>query len=64
MQMIISSDSVDIRQAKHTYTKDIKTLDEKLNRYLFDIYLGTKIQWKSKKEKELEGKPPSFPLVC
>jgi hypothetical protein len=53
MQMVVSSDSAVIRQAKGTYANDIKTLDEKLNRYLADTYgLGTKTQWKSKKEKD------------
>ncbi|MDR2802895.1 MAG: hypothetical protein LBB22_01230 [Treponema sp.] len=53
MQMVVSSDSAVIRQAKGAYANAIKTLDEKLNRYLADTYgMGTKTQWKSEKEKE------------
>ncbi|MDR0644019.1 MAG: Eco57I restriction-modification methylase domain-containing protein [Treponema sp.] len=53
MQMVITSDSFVIRKAKQDYAETIKTLDEKLNRYLADTYgLGTKTQWKSLKEKE------------
>jgi hypothetical protein len=53
MQMAISSDSFVIRKAKQDYAEAIKTLDEKLNRYLADTYgLGAKTQWKSQKEKE------------
>jgi hypothetical protein len=56
MQMAISSDSFVIRKAKQDYTDAIKTLDEKLNRYLANTYGlelgGAKTQWKSQKEKE------------
>jgi methylase of polypeptide subunit release factors len=53
MQTAISSDSFVIRKAKQDYADSLKTLDEKLNRYLADTYgLGAQTQWKSKKEKE------------
>jgi hypothetical protein len=53
MQMVITSDSFVIRKAKQDYANSIAILNEKLNRYLADIYgLGTKTQWKNKKEKE------------
>jgi hypothetical protein len=53
MQMVISSDSFVIRKAKQDYANSIAALNEKLNRYLADTYgLGTKTQWKSRKEKE------------
>jgi hypothetical protein len=53
MQMVITSDSFVIRKAKQDYANSIAILNEKLNRYLADIYgLGTKTQWKNNKEKE------------
>jgi hypothetical protein len=53
MQMVISSDSVVIRQAKQDYAQAIKTLDEKLNRCLADMYgIGTKTRGKNENEKE------------
>ncbi|MDR1030782.1 MAG: Eco57I restriction-modification methylase domain-containing protein [Treponema sp.] len=53
IQITINSDSFIIRKAKQDYADSIATLDEKLNRYLADTYgLGTKTQWKSKREKE------------
>ena len=56
MQMVITGDSFVIRKAKQDYADAIKTLDEKLNRYLANTYGlelgGAKTQWKSQKEKE------------
>jgi hypothetical protein len=53
MQMIISSDSAVIRDAKQSYANSIVELNKRLNRYLADTYgLGTKTQWKSQKEKD------------
>jgi hypothetical protein len=45
--------STGYKEIKENLINDLKALDEKLNRYLADTYgLGTKTQWKSKKEKE------------
>jgi hypothetical protein len=53
MQLIVSSDSFAIREAKQDYANAIAALNEKLNRYLSDIYgLGTKNQGKRETEKE------------
>jgi hypothetical protein len=52
MQMIISSDSADIRKAKHSYADDLKALDEKLSRYLSNFGVAKEYQGKSEEEKE------------
>jgi hypothetical protein len=53
MQMVVSSDSLAIRKAKRDYANAIKTLDEKLNRYLATTY-GVNpdaVKWKNGKEE-------------
>ena len=53
IQTAINADSFIIREAKQAHINDIETLNEKLNRYLADIYgLGTQTQWKSKQDKD------------
>ncbi|MDR3130054.1 MAG: Eco57I restriction-modification methylase domain-containing protein, partial [Treponema sp.] len=52
-QLIASSDSFAIREAKQDYANAIAALNEKLNHYLADTYgLGAKTQWKSETEKD------------
>jgi len=53
VQIQIGSNSEKYKEIKKTLMVELKELDEKLNRYLADTYgLGTKTQWKDKKEKE------------
>jgi hypothetical protein len=52
-QITSGSNSDKYKEIKKSLRDKLKELDEKLNRYLADTYgLGTKTQWKSKKEKE------------
>jgi hypothetical protein len=53
IQTETSSNSDAHKESKKALAKELKELDEKLNRYLAETYgLGAKTQWKSKKEKE------------
>jgi len=52
-QISFGSNSEKYKEIKKSLIFDLRGLDEKLNRYLADTYgLGTKTQWKDKKEKE------------
>jgi len=52
-QVSMSSNVEKYKEIKKSMIKELKTLDEKLNRYLADTYgLGAQTQWKNKEEKE------------